>query len=77
MQDHRLLVDTNHRLTSESGLSYNPRTSSMRAMYSSSNFATVAVGTVMPLTAPRTDPYERNYRIRLLFRMNGVKTYSG
>jgi hypothetical protein len=26
---------------------------------------------------PRTDPYERNYRIRLLSRMNGVKTYSG
>src|ERR1019366_2777587 len=29
------------------------------------------------LIAPRTDPYERNYRIRLLPRMSGVKVLLG
>src|ERR1039458_10576270 len=52
----------------DNGLSYNPSTSSMRAMYSSSSFATVAVGTAiagrpphrsvraeLPHTAPALD----------------------
>ena len=33
----------------------------------------VAVGTIIA-DRPRTDPYERHYRIRLLPRISGVKT---
>src|SRR5664280_2179585 len=40
----------------ESGLSYNPSTSSMRAMYSSSSFATVAVGTAITGRPPHRSP---------------------
>src|ERR1035437_6860298 len=44
----------------ESGLSYNPSTSSMRAMYSSSSFATVAV-----VTAIAGRPPHRSVRAEL------------
>src|SRR5665213_3454988 len=40
----------------ESGFSYNPSTSSMRAMYSSSSFATVAVGTAIAGRPPHRSP---------------------
>src|ERR1035437_4678353 len=65
----------------ESGLSYTPSTSSMRAMYSSSSFATVAVGTAItgrpPHRSPRAAlpheaPISDEWRQSELWGMDGV-----